>query len=77
MDALREVIATLYLASAYAGGPNWLDKANEMLAENARDPEMGCEAARMLRILSEQSKRMFPEQPSLPASRPKITVEVA
>jgi hypothetical protein len=59
MDAIREVIATLYLAAAYAGGPGWLDKANELLAENANDPEMGREAARLLHILSEQSKHLY------------------
>lgn len=64
MDALREVIATLYLASAYAGGPAWLQKANELIAENAADPEMGCEAARLLRILSEHSAQLYgPEGP--------------
>ena len=65
MDAIREVIATLYLAAAYAGGPRWVEKANELLDECANDPETGCEAARMLRILSEQSRNLFADAPSL------------
>jgi hypothetical protein len=63
MDAIREVIATLYLAMAYAGGPQWLDRANEMLVENAGDPEMNGEAAHMLRTLAEQSSGLYPIQP--------------
>ena len=68
MDAIREVIATLYLAAAYAGGPRWVEKANELLDECANDPETGCEAARMLRILSEQSRNLFADAPSLAPS---------
>jgi hypothetical protein len=63
MDAIREVIATLYLAMAYAGGRDWLDRANEMLVENADDPEMGTEAAHMLRTLAEQSAGLYAAAP--------------
>ena len=56
MDAIREVLATLY-----AGGPDWLDRANEMLVENADDPEMNGEAAHMLRTLAEQSSGFYPK----------------
>ena len=34
-----------------------------MLAENASDPEMGSEAAHMLRTLAEQSSGLYPIQP--------------
>lgn len=61
MDAIREVIATLYLACAYAAGPAWLSRANELLTENADDPEMDAEAAHMLRTLAEQSSHLYPE----------------
>jgi hypothetical protein len=59
MDTIREVIATLFLAMAYAGGPQWLEKANDVLVENANDPEIDGEAAHILRTLSEQSRDLF------------------
>ena len=59
MDAIREVIATLYLACAYAAGPAWLSRANALLVENADDPEMDAGAAHMLRTLAEQSSRLY------------------
>lgn len=65
MDALREVIATLYLAAAYAGGPRWLEKANEYLAEYAEDPETGCQAAWMLRTLVEETNHLHVKRHTL------------
>ena len=59
MDAIREVIAAMYLAAAYAGGPGWLTRSNELLERLANDPETGPEAARLLRILAEQSNELY------------------
>jgi hypothetical protein len=50
MDAIREVIAAMYLAAAYAGGPGWLTRSNELLERIANDQETGTEAARLLRV---------------------------
>jgi hypothetical protein len=59
MDDIREFIATIYLACAYAGGPAWLERANELLIDNANDPEISPGAARLLNILADNSARLF------------------
>jgi hypothetical protein len=59
MDAIREVIAAMYLAAAYAGGPDWLTRSNELLERLANDQETGTEAARLLRILAEHSNELY------------------
>jgi hypothetical protein len=61
MDTIREVIATLFLAMAYAGGPHWLERANDVLVENANDPEIDGEAAHILRTLSNPATYSRPQ----------------
>jgi hypothetical protein len=57
MDAIRQVLAAMYLAGAYTT-PDSLSRSNEFLSAVADDPETSKEAARMLRIMVEQSRSL-------------------
>jgi hypothetical protein len=58
MDAIRQVLAAMYLAGAYSAGPASLSRSNELLVAIADDPETDQEAARILRIMVEQSSSL-------------------
>jgi hypothetical protein len=47
-ENIAAVVACLYVAFAYAGGQQWLDRANEVLDSYSVDPEMPPQAAEML-----------------------------
>ena len=57
MDAIRQVLAAMYLAGAYTA-PDSLSRSNEFLSAIADDPETHKEAARMLRIMVEKSRSL-------------------
>jgi hypothetical protein len=57
MDAIRQVLAAMYLAAAYTA-PDSLSRSNEFLSAIAEDPETSREAARMLRIMVQQSRSL-------------------
>jgi hypothetical protein len=59
MDSIREVIVALFLATAYAGGPEWVKRASQSLEDSADDPEIGQEAAGVLRAINEHSRELF------------------
>jgi hypothetical protein len=60
-ESLRQILAAMYLADRYAGGPMSLSRANEVLSLVADDPRTDAEARRLLRILVEQANTLrFP-----------------
>ena len=57
MDAIRQVLAAMYLAGTYTA-PDNLSRSNEFLSAIADDPQTSKEAARMLRIMVAQSSSL-------------------
>lgn len=58
MDAIRQAMAAIYLAAAYAGGERWIATANGVLDQIAEDDETNAEAAHILRILAKQAEAL-------------------
>ena len=51
-ENIAAVVACLYMACAYAGGQQWLDRANTVLDSYSADPEMPPQAAEMLAVIA-------------------------
>jgi hypothetical protein len=56
-ENVAAVVACLYIACAYAGGQQWLDRANEVLDSYSADPEMPPHAAEMLAAIAAITKQ--------------------
>jgi hypothetical protein len=56
-ENIAAVVACLYVAFAYAGGQQWLDRANEVLDNYSSDPEMPAQAAEMLAAIATIKKQ--------------------
>ena len=56
-ENIAAVVACLYVAFAYAGGQQWLDRANEVLDCYSSDPDMPPQAAEMLAALAAATRK--------------------